>query len=198
MAGTRTGTGAAATKNGEAGKRSRGWPGALASCPAVSGGRIRMAPLVRGISVQMRHGEGFRREGCSRQGRSRSAGLEVLVAHQLRSLRSPDFGGGSPGRWSRDGTWGSGHADARKRSTRHHDSVETENEISAGTRTVCLLRPGGRATSRRPVATGRLRQACTGHGFSSLRAELHTETPLPDHRWHGAWDKCPGCWHEAC
>lgn len=63
-----------------------------------------MAPLLRGISAQRRRGEGYRREGCSRQDRRRSAGLGVLVAHQLRSLRSPDFGGGSPGRSFREGT----------------------------------------------------------------------------------------------
>lgn len=62
-----------------------------------------MAPHSRGISAQDWRGEGFRREGFSRQGRSRSAGLGVFVTHQLRSLRSPDFDGGSPGRWLRDG-----------------------------------------------------------------------------------------------
>lgn len=44
---------------------------------------------------------------------------------------------------------------------------------------------------RAPVARDRLRQAYTGQ-ITLLRAELHTELPLPDHRWFGASDVRPG------
>jgi hypothetical protein len=122
-----------------------------------------------------RRGEGFRREGLSRQGRSRSADLGVLVAHQLRSPRSPDFGGGSPGRLFRDGP-------CRSEGSRHAQAVSSPSRLCRNReRNFCRNENGlpiassGCAPSATRVATGNdwgrpdqaLVSACCGQ--SSIR-----------------------------